>query len=92
MADYKLAGHIVVDRDERGAPRITIDGEVLPWLTYGIVPSVPKLGESPTLTVTILAEKVTTIDQYVPVKANRARCQLWPSPAPNASEQSADGG
>jgi hypothetical protein len=89
MTDYKLAEHIVVDRDERGAPRITIDGEVLPWHTCGIVPSVPKLNEAPTLTVTFLAEKVTTIDQYVPREEPPAS---WLPVQWGASGQSADGG
>lgn len=59
-----LAKEILVDRDERGAPRITIDGEVLPWYTSGIVVPAPDLREAPTVTVTFLAERVAMVNDF----------------------------
>lgn len=56
-----LAKHIVVDRDDAGIPRITIDGQQLPWYTTAITPA-PNLNEMPTITVTIPAEKVTMVN------------------------------
>jgi hypothetical protein len=61
-AEHRLAKHIVVDRDENGAPRITIDGEQLPWFTQGIVTPAPSLREMPTVTITLLAEKVEMLN------------------------------
>ncbi len=66
MAD-RLTREIVVDRDEKGAPRITIDGVVLPWFTQGIVPRPPALGELAALTITIPAEKITLADEHATV-------------------------
>lgn len=62
MTDYQLAKRIVVDTDERGAPRVTIDGFVLPWYTCGITVPAPSLNEDPTVTVTFLAEDVQMVN------------------------------
>lgn len=53
-----LAKEIRVDRDERGVPRITIDGQEFPWFTAGIETPAPNLTEVPTVTITIPAAKV----------------------------------
>jgi hypothetical protein len=62
----RLAKEIRVDRDERGAPQITIDGETLPWFTAGIVTPAPSLDEVPTVTITIPAEKVVVENRATP--------------------------
>lgn len=61
----RLAKEIRVDRDEHGAPRITIDGEPLPWYTQGIVPRAPSLDDTAALTITIPAEHITLVDDWV---------------------------
>jgi len=61
----RLAKEIRVDRDEHGAPRITIDGGQLPWYTQGIVPRAPSLNEFGAITITIPAETVTLADDLV---------------------------
>jgi hypothetical protein len=60
---YTFAKEITVDRDERGVPRITIDGERFRWFTNGIVVPAPSLNEMPTATITILADKVTMLNE-----------------------------
>lgn len=59
-----IAKEIVVDKDERGAPRVTIDGQLFRWFTAGIVTPAPSLNEAPTVTITVLAEKVTMVNDY----------------------------
>lgn len=63
---HHLAKHIRVDQDERGAPCITIDGELLPWYTTGIVVPAPSLKEAPTITVTFIAEQVEMVNKVRP--------------------------
>jgi hypothetical protein len=63
-AGYRLAKEIQIDRDDRGAPRITIDGEVFPYGTAGIVTPAPSLNDAPTVTITLLAEKVTMVNDF----------------------------
>lgn len=60
---WRMAKLIRVDQDERGAPRITIDGEVLPFYTRGIVVPAPSLHESPTVTITLLADRVEMVNR-----------------------------
>lgn len=60
-----LAKEIRVDRDEHGAPRITIDGQDLGLYTQGIVPRAPSLNDWGALTITIPAETITLADNWV---------------------------
>ena len=59
---WRLAKHIRVDRAPNGAPVISIDGEVLPWFTTGIVVPAPAMDAMPTITVTFVADKVEMIN------------------------------
>lgn len=58
-----IAKHIIVDRDDRGAPRLQIDGFVFDFATAGITVPAPSLDEIPTVTVTFVAEKVTMLNE-----------------------------
>lgn len=60
--DWRFAKVIRVENAPNGAPVISIDGEVLPWYTQGIVVPVPALGQSPTATVTFLADRVEMVN------------------------------
>lgn len=60
----RFAKQIRVDRDENGAPRVTIDGQQLPWYTQGIVPRAPSLNDVAALTITIPAEHITLVDDW----------------------------
>lgn len=62
VPDWRLAKHIRVDRAPNGAPVVTIDGEVLPWYTAGVVVPAPAIGEMPTVTVTFIADKVEMLN------------------------------
>lgn len=69
-----FAKEIRVDQDERGAPRITIDGQPFPWFTAGIVTPSPAHDKTPTITVTIPAERVTMVNELSPpANPRRAR-------------------
>ena len=57
-----IAKHIIVDRDDRGAPRLQIDGFVFDFATAGITVPAPSLDQVPTVTVTFVAEKVTMLN------------------------------
>lgn len=57
---------IVIDQDANGAPRITIDGQALPWYTAGIVVPPPSRDQMPTVVLTIPAEKVTMVNELQP--------------------------
>lgn len=59
-----IANHIIVDRDEHGAPCLRIDDLVFDFAiaNRGITVPAPSLDETPTVTVTFLAEKVTMIN------------------------------
>jgi hypothetical protein len=59
----ELAKHIIVGRDEQGAPRITIDGQVMPWFTNGIAVDPPSLDGMTALKLTIVAERITLDDR-----------------------------
>lgn len=61
----ELAKHVIIDRDQHGVPRITIDGTVLPWFTSGIAVPAPSLDEVPTVTITIPADKVSMLNEVV---------------------------
>lgn len=58
-----IAKHIIVDRDERGAPRLQIDGFVFDFGMAGINVPAPALDQVPTVTVTFVAEKVTMLNE-----------------------------
>jgi len=73
--NWRLAKLIRVENAPNGAPIITIDGEVLPWYTAGIVTPAPSLDSSPTVTVTFLAERVEMV--------NRERGPRWRDDDPN---------
>ena len=62
----RLARNITVRREANDpAARVFIDGEELPWFTAkGIHPAV-EFGESPQVTLTLLAETVTVADQFL---------------------------
>lgn len=61
-----MAKDVVIDRAPGGAPRITIDGLMLPWYTAGIIANVPSLDGMTGLTITIPAERVTLLDATQP--------------------------
>lgn len=68
----ELAREILVDRDDKGAPRITINGTPFPYYTAGIVTPAPSLHDMPTITLTIPAECVRmTNDSGLPPEADR---------------------
>jgi hypothetical protein len=70
----ELPKEIRVESDRTGAPRITIDGQPLPWYTAGIVVPPPALGQAmPTVTITIPAEKVTMVNEMMPPAAEDSR-------------------
>ncbi len=62
----EFAKEIRVDQDKHGAPQITIDGQPFPWYTAGIVVPAPALDKTPTVTVTIPAERVTMVNEMQP--------------------------
>lgn len=75
----EFAKEIRVDQDERGAPRITIDGQPFPWCTAGIVVPPPALDQAmPTITVTIPAEKVTMLNE-LPAPKTRLEREVKPN-------------
>ena len=68
----QLAKEIVVDRDENGVPRITINGTPFPYYTAGIITPAPSLKDHPTITLTIPAECVRMVnDASLPPGVNR---------------------
>ena len=81
-----IAKHIIVDRDEHGAPRLQIDGFVFDFATCGIKVPAPSLDEIPTVTVTFLAEKVTMINDD-----GSALHVIDPRPDPNEPIDPRDG-
>ncbi len=73
MAEVEFPKEIRVESDENGAPRITIDGQPFPWYTAGIVAPAPSLSHAtPTVTITIPAEKVVMVNEMQPPTANDA--------------------
>lgn len=64
-----LAKHIIVGRDENGAPRITIDGQTMPWLTSGIAVEPPSIEGMTALKLTIPADRIT-LDDRIPCTMN----------------------
>ena len=73
-----FAKEIRVDQDERGAPRITIDGQPFPWFTAGIVTPPPVLDGAPMITVTIPAERVTMVNELLPPAGPRGERKVEP--------------
>lgn len=64
--DYRMAQRIVVDQYLNGSPRVTIDGETLPWYTAGVTVPAPSSQELPTVTVTFLANHVELVNEARP--------------------------
>jgi hypothetical protein len=66
----ELAKEIRVETTRAGAPCITIDGQPFPWHTAGIQTPPAALGQFPTITVTIPAEKVVMVNEMMPKAAS----------------------
>jgi len=63
---------IMIDQDEHGAPRVTIDGQPLPWYTAGIIVPPPSRDQMPTVVLTIPAERVVMVNEIQPPAAKES--------------------
>lgn len=69
----EFSKEIRVESDRAGAPRVTIDGQPLPWYTAGIVVPPPSRDQMPTVVLTIPAERVVMVNEMQPAAPEVSR-------------------